>query len=181
MAASYLIDGYNLLHFLDLFPPRLLSLDKARQHLLTLLRRGHGEESSSVTVIFDASAAPPGATLETEFHGIRVRFAQKHGSADEMIEELIREAPAPHQVTVVSNDHRIQAAGRRRHCTVLGCGDYLDRLREQPPGVPPAPPPPEKPAPADTAFWLREFADLDNDPALWELSDPPFDDPPSGA
>jgi hypothetical protein len=127
-------------------------------------------------VVFDAAGAPAGAPVEQDYHGIHVRFAPRHAEADDLIEELIRHAAAPRQLTVVSDDHRLQRAARRRRCVVLGCGDYLDELarhrveRRRPP--PEAGAKPEGVSPDEAARWLREFAGLQHDPALKELSDP---------
>ena len=82
-----------------------------------------------------------------------------------------------HHLTVVSDDHRIQQAARRRRCVVSGCGDFLQALewRRKPPPAAPGEPP-AKPAGVsreETQHWLDEFADLADDPALKELQDPP--------
>src|SRR5262245_47942244 len=126
----YLIDGYNLLHAMGVMRVRMgpSGLERARLRLLGLLAGAYGEEAGDVTVVFDAAHAPPGAEPEQHYHGITVRFAVDEAAADDVIEQLIRKASAPKQLTVVSDDHRIQRAAGRRHCTVMGCGDYLDWL-----------------------------------------------------
>ena len=50
-----------------------------------------------------------------------------------LIEELIRNEASPRLLTVVSDDHRIQHAARRRGCVVLGCLDYYERLVQRRP------------------------------------------------
>jgi predicted RNA-binding protein with PIN domain len=171
----YLIDGYNLLYALDAAPARVgpRGLEKARGRLLALLRAAHGDEAGAVTVVFDARGAPPGAPTAADFHGLHVVFARGQ-EADDLIEAAIRQAAAPRRLTVVSDDRRIQQAAGRRRCRVLGCSEYLDELERQPPRVQPAEPiKPPPPADHETQDWLREFADLADDPALKELSDPP--------
>jgi hypothetical protein len=178
----YLIDGYNLLYAMGLLGGRQEGpggLEKARLRLLGLLRE-NGGEGAEVTVVFDAIRAPRGAAAEQDCQGIHVRFALRR-EADELIEELIRRDSAPHRLTVVSDDHRIQQAARRRRCRVLECGAYLDQLERR---RPPRPPQPEQSKPegagrTEVRHWLREFADLDADPAFRELADPPeFFSPP---
>jgi uncharacterized protein len=172
-----LIDGYNLLHAMGVLHGRVgpNGLQKARLALLGLLHGAYGDESSRVTVIFDAAHAPPGAPSEEDFEGIQVRFAVHEKEADELIESLIRHHPAPRQLTVVSDDHRIQQAALRRNCRVLGCADYLEwleRHRRQRHRAGASPAEPDKPLSQDSAYWLKQFADLANDPNWKELADP---------
>ncbi len=175
----FLIDGYNLLYAMGGLRGRLgpTGLEKARLRLLGLLRGVYGEDASTVTVVFDAAGAPPGATEVRNYQGIHVHFAIHQQEADDLIETLIERASAPRQLTVVSDDHRIQQAARRRQCMVLGCNGYLDWLARQRYGRrPPASETTAKPSgvsPQEAAYWLREFADLEHDPRLKELSDPP--------
>jgi predicted RNA-binding protein with PIN domain len=174
----YLIDGYNLLHAMGVARRRMGKdgLERARQNLLGLLHGSFGDESGNVTVIFDAARPPPGVPAELDYRGIHVRFAIGMAAADDLIELLIRKASVPRHLTVVSDDHRIQQAARRRRCVVSDCGDFLQALerRRQPPAA--AAEQPVKPAevsPEEARHWLNEFADLADDPALKELQEPP--------
>jgi predicted RNA-binding protein with PIN domain len=174
----YLIDGYNLLYAMGVLRKRMGpdGLEKARQNLLGVLHGSFGDESDNVTVVFDAARPPPGVPAETEYHGLHVRFAIGLAAADDLIEMLIRKASAPRHLTVVSDDHRLQKAARRRRCVVSGCGDFLQALERRRQAPPPAGQPPAKPAGVsreETQHWLKEFADLADDPALKELQDPP--------
>jgi predicted RNA-binding protein with PIN domain len=171
----YLIDGYNLLHAMGVIRggPGPLGLEKARLRLLGLLSGTYGEEASRVTVVFDAAGAGPGAVEVKEYKGLLIRFAGRRQEADDLIEFLIGRDSAPKQLHVISDDHRIQQAGRRRHCIVMGCADYLDwleRHRRQRRQVPPqAGAKPEKVSEAEAQHWLHEFADVEDDPDLKEL------------
>jgi predicted RNA-binding protein with PIN domain len=151
-------------------------LRKARLGLLGFLRAVYGEEAKAVTVVFDAAHAPPGIPREEECQGIHVCFAEKPDEADDLIERLIRHDSAPRQLTIVSDDHRIQRAARRRRCTVSGCSQYLQwlerRRRQSSRKARQADPKPGALSEAETAYWMREFASLQNDPHLQELSDP---------
>jgi uncharacterized protein len=175
----YLIDGYNLLYALGkLHKGRPIVLEQARLYLLRLIRQAHGEQATGVTVVFDAHSAPPGAQAETTQHGIHIRFAIGYEEADDLIEELIRAASAPKKITIVSDDHRLQQAGRRRECRVMRCGEYMDwlgglqrRARVTPEQKPPAKP--ETISGEETEHWLEEFGDLTRDPAWKELFDFP--------
>lgn len=179
MSASYLIDGYNLLHAMGLLHGKVgpTGLAKARLGLLGLLWGVYGPEATTVTVVFDAAHAPPGALAEQEYHGIHVRFAVAQEQADDLIEALIRHDSAPKRLTVVTDDHRIRDAAERRRCIVSGCTEYLEWLerhrREKGRPARPADPKPEHLSDEETQHWLREFASLQNDAGLKELSDPP--------
>jgi hypothetical protein len=176
----YLIDGYNLLFAMGVLLPGRTGphvLEKARVRLLDLLHKAYGDRSPGVTVVFDAKHAPAGAPEALEHQGIQVVFAVHEAEADDLIEQLIRRASAPQQLTVISNDHRVQQAARRRHCVVQGCGDFLDWLggaRRPRPAPPCEEAKPERLSAEDTQRWLREFADLADDPGLAELFDPPW-------
>jgi len=175
----YLIDGYNLLYALGVLHKRMgpEGLEKARQNLLGVLHGSFGDESANVTVVFDAARPRPGAAAEMEYHGIHVRFAIGMAAADDLIEVFIRKASAPRHLTVVSDDHRLQKAARRRRCVVSGCGDFLqalERRRRSPAAAPDEPPAkPTRVSREETQHWLEEFADLADDPAMKELQDPP--------
>jgi predicted RNA-binding protein with PIN domain len=174
----FLIDGYNLLHAIGLLVGRVgpHGLQKARLALLGRLLALHRAEVAAVTVVFDASGAPPGAAPEEDYQGIRLLYALD-GVADDLIEEHIQGEANPEHLTVVSDDHRIQQAGRRRRCLVLGCMEYLDwmeRDRRARPTAPEAPVKPDGLTPDETKHWLREFADLVNDPGVREALGPDF-------
>jgi predicted RNA-binding protein with PIN domain len=176
----YLIDGYNLLHAMGVMRPRMgrTGLERARGRLLGLLAGVYEAEASCVTVVFDAAAAPRDAEREQHHRGITVRFAVDEEEADDLIEHLIRKASAPKQLTVVSDDHRIQQAATRRRCNVMRCEAYLNWLdshrRRQAEGKKPTdvPAKPEGVSRSETQRWLREFADLADDPQMKELFEP---------
>src|SRR5207244_9115063 len=157
----FLIDGYNLLYAMGVIRNRAgpTGLQKARQRLLGLLHGAYGDEASQVTVVFDAAKAPAGAAEEEEYQGLQIRYAVHDAQADDLIEKLIQHHSAPRQLTVISDDHRIQQAARRRQCTVLGCGDYLAWLaRHRKERKVPAPEieiKPERLSEQETARWLR--------------------------
>lgn len=174
----YLIDGYNLLHAMGVLCGKVgpHGLERARLSLLSRLCGQHGDNTADVTVVFDASGARPGAVAEEEYRGIHIRYALE-GEADDVIETLIQCEATPSQLTIVSDDHRLQHAGRRRRCPVLGCLDYLDEREHQRKSKPSAPEPPTKPegmSAEEVQHWLREFADLVNDPQVRESLGPDF-------
>jgi predicted RNA-binding protein with PIN domain len=176
----YLIDGYNLLHAMGVLGGKVgpRGLERARAALLGRLCGDHGENTDSVTVVFDAADAPRDAVAEEEYRGLHIRYALD-GEADDVIEKLIQQDAAPRQLTVVSDDRRLKQAGRRRRCSVLGCQDYLDSMekrRRSKPSASKANPKPEGMSDEEARHWLREFADLVNDPQVREALGPDFRD-----
>jgi predicted RNA-binding protein with PIN domain len=175
MNGQYWIDGYNLIHAVGLLPKTVGpgGLEKARLALLGRIKGAFGETASCVTVVFDASRAPPGVKPEQSFHGIHIRYATGKQLADDVIEDLLQHAAVPKSVTVVSDDHRLQQAAKRRQARFLGCHDFLDLLEKPRTRKPPEKQGErqEKPSAAQTKEWLAEFADLEKDPAFKELFD----------
>jgi len=174
---KYLIDGYNLLHALGILngPVGPAGLLKARLGLLGLLSSAFPEEGAEITVVFDASQAPPGAREEEEYHGIQIRFAIQQAQADDLIESLIEHHSAPRQLAVVSDDRRIKQAALRRGCSAWSCFEFIESLKNRRARRPTAAPASDKPQAVpqeEKDFWLGEFADLADSPALKELSDP---------
>jgi predicted RNA-binding protein with PIN domain len=157
-----IIDGYNLLHVTGLFGRGKSSLEASRQALLGFLAAAvEPEEIAATTVVFDAAAAPPGLPDRFTVRGIDVQFARDYGSADELLEELIAAHPTPRKLTVVSSDHRVQRAAKKRRAQAVDsdawyrtAAEQLHARRRQPKT---ADVKPEAPSPAEVAAWVREF------------------------
>lgn len=160
-----LIDGYNLLHVAGVWGggrgPG--GLERSRLALLNFLAESiEPKELSRTTVVFDAHNAPSGVPRRLVHRGIAVCFAAQHEEADDLIEELIRADSAPRRLTVVSSDHRIQRAARRRRANAIDSDVWCDQLVHQreerrmaganPPVRPPVPLLEE-----DVNYWLRQF------------------------
>jgi len=160
-----LIDGYNLLNATGIVgrgvgPP---SLGRSRLALLNFLAASvDPRDLTHTTVVFDAHEAPPGLPRVVQHGGIVVRFAAKHETADALIEELIRADSAPRRLVVVSSDHEIQRAARRRRAKAVDSETWYSELirarrqREEASADPPA-----RPAvpllEEDVSYWLRQF------------------------
>lgn len=128
-----LIDGYNVIA--PIAPPGRGATDRwlqdERQRLIDRLSAALPPAMARrTTVVFDAAAAPPG--LESRFirHGIEVEFAVGYAEADDRLEELIAAHSSPKRLTVVSSDHRVQTAARRRGALAIDSDHWLDRLAD---------------------------------------------------
>ncbi len=131
MNYDLVIDGYNLLHHSP-FLTRDRSrgwLDRARTRLLDFVAQAASTKSSTkVAVVFDPSKTHTPVGDDGFYSGIRVFFADKNQEADDLIENLIRNHPHPHSLTVVSSDHRIHGVARRRHALAVDSDAWLESL-----------------------------------------------------
>jgi uncharacterized protein len=160
-----LIDGYNLLYATGIVGRGIGpgSLQRSRLALLNFLAASLDPgEVTHTTVVFDARQAPWGLPRVVQHHGITVHFAAKYESADALIEELIKADSAPRRLVVVSSDHQIQRAARRRKAKAIDSDAwYAELLRarrarqetaSEAPAQPPVPLLEE-----DVNYWIRQF------------------------
>ncbi len=162
-----LIDGYNLIYAASIAvsSAKGRGLERSRLALLNFIAETLIEsECPGTTVVFDAAGAPPGLPASFEHRALRVRFAKGYPNADELIEEIIREHSSPRRLTVVSSDHRIQRAAKRRRATAVDSEIwYQDALRRRSArGKPKAEHdnmPRGEPSPDEVAYWLALFDD----------------------
>jgi predicted RNA-binding protein with PIN domain len=161
---ALLIDGYNLLHASGILGrgrgPG--SLERSRTALLNFLVQAlEPAELARTTVVFDAGISGRGLPRSHDHQGIVVHFSSGHADADELIEQLIRRDSTPRRLTVVSSDHRLQRAARRRRAHAVDSDKWfaaMVRARSKknsamPPAVKPAAPLDEH----QIRFWLRQF------------------------
>jgi len=176
---ALLIDGYNLLHVTDIFGAggAGTALAGSRQALLDFLAAAlDAKARAETTIVFDAAGAPPGLPRTIEHEGVTIRFARpsaplttgRFADADEMIEALIEAHPAPRSLTVVSSDHRVQRAARRRGAAFVDSDRWyadLKAARRDP--LPSHEEPPAKPVgeitPEQVDYWLDRFSEPKNE------------------
>lgn len=162
---SLIIDGYNLLNATNIVGRGRGrgSLERARSALLNMLVSTLSEdELATTTVVFDAKEAPPGLPDVSQHRGVTVRFARGFDEADDLIEQLIRADNVPRSLTVVSSDHRIQRAARRRRATAIDSDRWFRQLvahkRDHESESPPVDDKPDgQLSPDEVQRWLKEF------------------------
>ena len=131
---ALLIDGYNLLNVTGIVGRGIGpgSLERSRNALLSFLAASiEPQELRQTTVVFDAKQPPAGLPRRVDHHGIEVLYASQYGDADTLIEELIQAHSAPRQLTVVSSDHRLQRAARRRKAKSVDSDKWYSELLSQ--------------------------------------------------
>jgi hypothetical protein len=128
-----LIDGYNLLHASGVFGNGgRTSLESSREALLDWLGEALSDaQRERTTIVFDARDAPPGLPRSAEKHGLRIQFAPRGLEADDLLEELIRSHSSPRALTVVSSDHRLHRAARRRKAAAVDSDNWITEVRHK--------------------------------------------------
>jgi len=182
-----LIDGYNLLHATDIFGEGTgaSSFQRSREALLAFLVASlNDSERVQTTIVFDAAEAPPGLPNHYTLEGLQVVYARDYPDADTLIEEMIEDHPAPRGVLVVSSDHRVQRAARRRGAKYTDSDRWYTKLwqrrieqrRSKQKAIP------EKPvgqlSPKEIAYWIEQF-DSEDLPDLSASKKAKADDPPA--
>lgn len=161
---ALVIDGYNLLHASGILGRGVGpgGLERSRTALLNFLVESLDESQlSSVTVVFDAREGPRNLPRVTRHGPLTVRFAEPDRDADDVIEALIKADSAPRRLTVVSSDHRLHRAARRRKAVAIDSDQWyaqvlrerMQRARTKVPGPKPAGPMSN----VEVRYWLRTF------------------------
>lgn len=122
MNPRLVIDGYNLLYAAGILSSGADqgTLAGARRALLGWLAHVLTPERQSRTVVvFDAQHPPPGFADRVHHERIMVHFARGYENADALIEHYVAKNDAPRHLTVVSSDHQVQRAARRRKATAI--------------------------------------------------------------
>ena len=177
-----IIDGYNLLYVSGIGAPGAgdKSFQRSREKLIRFLARAiDPEELGRTTVVFDAADAPPGLPRTYDYDGMTVLFAAEYPDADALIEELIRADHAPRSLLVVSSDHRLQRAARRRRARVVDSDAwYAQACRQLHARRTARAAPPTKPtgnvSAAEVEYWVEKFTDDALDRDAREARESPF-------
>jgi predicted RNA-binding protein with PIN domain len=160
---ALLIDGYNLLHVTAIVGHG--GLRGSREGLLRFLASAiDPRERPQTTIVFDAAEAPPNLPRTVVFEEMTIHFSSEYDNADELIEGLIEAHNVPKSLLVVSSDHRLQRAARRRKAPFVDSDVWFaEALRRRAAMKAPAPiiAKPAGPLSGDEiAFWLAEFGDI---------------------
>lgn len=164
MSRDLLIDGYNLMHAAGLARARYGpgDLERCRRSLLRLIAGQLSiDQRRCTTIVFDGKEAPPQADRLDNHAEMLVLYSDPDEEADDLIERLIACHSAPRQLAVVSSDHRLQKAARRRRATPLDSDEFLDECARRAYSAPPVEAPQPKPdcdaSPDEMAAWLEAF------------------------
>ena len=129
-----LIDGYNLLHASGVASAARgrTALERSRLGLLNFLSEAIPWETvETATIVFDAAGAPSGLPDRITYRGLDVQFARHYRDADELLEALIAQHTSPRRLTVVSSDHRVQRAAKRRRARAIDADVWYEQTRQE--------------------------------------------------
>jgi len=169
-----LIDGYNLMFAIGLMERKFGpdGFRKVRQRFLNDLAAALDPvEAHQTTIVFDANDPPPAVPSQLRHKGLTVIFAVGDEDADSRLEHLIAHHSAPKGLTLVSSDHRVRDAARRRKAQVVTAEEFWERIKRPRRPKTPTPPPTaeergrrEGLSAAESAYWMAAFGALEAEP-----------------
>ena len=175
---ALIIDAYNVLHCTHVLPNRYAMISATDLCRLLEQSRWAGR---AMAVVCDGVQKPTEADYEGE---VELVYAGAGGDADSVIEKMIVESDAPRDLTVVSNDRRIQKAARRRRARSMTSERFLQLLVKSTGSR--KPPTDSKPrAIGSTDDWLDTFeidhhtVDRIEEQVEAETAPPPESEPPA--
>ena len=130
---EYLIDGYNVIKYSEMFSARTLELQ--RDKLIDFILKYNPQGNNKVTIVFDCRSSNPyeadGYTTTT-IKGIKTIFSEGQKSADDVIVDYVENSQKPYNITVVSNDkgifRRIGGKGAKK----MAVAEFIfNRAKEQ--------------------------------------------------
>ena len=132
MARPFLIiDGYNLMHAAGLARRRYGpgDLERCRNRLITgLASRLSPAAAARTKIVFDAFTAESDLKRHQAAHGLNIVFAPSGTDADSEIERRIAAHPAPRQLLIVSSDHRLHKAAKKRRARSIDSEEFWNSL-----------------------------------------------------
>lgn len=105
---EYLVDGYNVIKFSDMFSAG--SLETSRNKLIDFILKYNPQGKNAITVVFDCKSQNPfefNGYTTTTIKGIKTIFSEGQKSADDVIVEYVEKSLKPYNIVVVTNDKGI--------------------------------------------------------------------------
>jgi predicted RNA-binding protein with PIN domain len=132
MSRYLILDGYNLIGALKRYATRSTgSLDESRELLINDALKAAGWTGRQLIIVFDAAGSPePGQTELRAEGAVRVVYSAQGGSADDVIERLVRNLDGP--FTVCTGDFALQRAALSLGAARLAPREFEELLDELP-------------------------------------------------
>ncbi|HFE65606.1 MAG TPA: hypothetical protein ENK14_14495 [Caldithrix sp.] len=123
-----LIDGYNVIKAPRVRFPGFSSLELQREHLIKVLKSNPQLQRSQTTVVFDSRIYIPPS--RTQKHGnLTVIFTPLNKSADEVIQQLVRQSSQPGKILVVTSDRSIQFTAKDHGARAMESHVFWQKLQ----------------------------------------------------
>lgn len=126
MGHHLIVDGYNLARSGALFLSEDPAGPEGREELCALLSGYARGKGFRLTVVFDGREAEGSHRSRQSFKGGTAVFSSRAESADDVIRDLSRGAPAG--TIVVTSDRGLGGTLRGREATVVSCEEFAGRL-----------------------------------------------------
>ena len=129
---ALIIDGYNFL-FADRRDMSYLGdgeLERMRDGFLGRLARLRAIEDADITVVFDGGGDADIFTREFTWHGIKVVFSDREGTADTEILTLLEESHAARDAVVVTNDNELRRNSKRFGARVNSIEEFKRHMKD---------------------------------------------------
>lgn len=137
MAIPFLIiDGYNLMHAAGIARQRYAAgeMERCRKQLqLKIASMLEAKALARTTLVYDAFASISDDQRVFRKHGMKIVFAPMGQDADSVIEELLQKHSAPRQIIVVSSDHRLHKAAKRRKARCVDSEVFMQQIETEKP------------------------------------------------
>jgi YacP-like NYN domain len=121
-AVRYLVDGYNLAHWL--LRDDSLRPEQMRQRTLAALAGKLPQNATDVVIYWDVRNRTPGVMERESLPWCTLRFVS---SADEAIVDAVYDADNPREITVVSRDREVAGRSRQLGARVHSPAEFLQR------------------------------------------------------
>ncbi len=126
------VDGYNFLYAsrgtdCDF---TALSLEKAREAIVTFLTIYRQAKREKVTVVFDGTRSVVYGARSEITRGVEVTFSDPGETADEVICRMVAGSPNPRSFLVVTADRAIRNAVQASGARIIGPRNFLLSSRE---------------------------------------------------
>ena len=118
---SFLIDGHNLI---GAMPDLSLSDPDDEQALVLRLHVFAQRTRESLAVVFDPGELPA-TPARPQYGDVKVAYARRGGSADDLIVRRLRAARRPAEITVVTSDLELSRRARAAGARVMPAGEFL--------------------------------------------------------
>jgi predicted RNA-binding protein with PIN domain len=126
MGAHLIVDGYNLARSGALPLSEDPASEVGRQELCALLAGYARNKGFRLTVVFDGRGAGKPERSRSAFKGGTAHFSSALESADDVIRDMARTAPAG--TVVVTSDRGLAGTLPSRAVTVVSCAEFAGRL-----------------------------------------------------